>query len=90
GLVDRSTTTSDLNDQLQITLNNGDEFYVLAALTAAADGTESIADAFSTFGMNFNTTQLVPAAVVPLPAAVWLFGSGLLGLIGISRRMKKA
>ncbi|MHB8534053.1 MAG: Lcl domain-containing protein [Sulfuricaulis sp.] len=25
-------------------------------------------------------------AVVPLPAAVWLFGSGLLGLIGIARR----
>ncbi len=27
-----------------------------------------------------------PAAVVPVPAAVWLFGSGLLGLIGIARR----
>ena len=26
--------------------------------------------------------------VVPVPAAVWLFGSGLLGLIGISRRKK--
>ncbi len=24
--------------------------------------------------------------VVPVPAAVWLFGSGLLGLVGISRR----
>jgi hypothetical protein len=23
---------------------------------------------------------------VPLPAAVWLFGSGLLGLVGIARR----
>ena len=27
---------------------------------------------------------------VPIPAAVWLFGSGLLGLIGISRRNKAA
>jgi len=27
---------------------------------------------------------------VPIPAAVWLFGSGLLGLIGISRRKKVA
>ncbi len=27
-------------------------------------------------------------APVPLPAAVWLFGSGLLGLIGIARRKK--
>jgi hypothetical protein len=26
---------------------------------------------------------------VPLPAAVWLFGSGLLGLMGIARRRKK-
>lgn len=26
--------------------------------------------------------------VVPIPAAVWLFGSGLLGLIGIARRKK--
>ena len=26
--------------------------------------------------------------VVPLPAAVWLFGSGLLGLIGVARRKK--
>jgi len=28
------------------------------------------------------------AAPVPVPAAVWLFGSGLLGLLGIARRRK--
>jgi hypothetical protein len=28
------------------------------------------------------------AAAVPVPAAVWLFGSGLLGLVGIARRKK--
>ena len=28
-------------------------------------------------------------ATVPVPAAVWLFGSGLLGLVGISRRRKQ-
>ena len=27
-------------------------------------------------------------AVVPVPAAVWLFGSGLLGLVGVARRKK--
>lgn len=27
-----------------------------------------------------------PATVIPVPAAVWLFGSGLLGLVGIARR----
>ena len=25
-------------------------------------------------------------AAVPVPAAVWLFGSGLLGLVGVARR----
>lgn len=29
-------------------------------------------------------------APVPVPAAVWLFGSGLLGLVGIARRKKSA
>ena len=37
-----------------------------------------------------NTTNLTWAVhagnVVPVPAAVWLFGSGLLGLIGIARK----
>jgi len=27
-------------------------------------------------------------ALVPIPAAVWLFGSGLLGLVGVARRKK--
>lgn len=31
---------------------------------------------------------LVRDTVVPVPAAVWLFGSGLIGLIGIARRKK--
>lgn len=41
------------------------------------------------FSSGFNNTragQAVAAPVVPIPAAVWLFGSGLLGLMGIARR----
>jgi hypothetical protein len=30
----------------------------------------------------------VGAAVVPLPTALWLFGSGLLGLIGMAKKKK--
>ncbi|HED33214.1 MAG TPA: VPLPA-CTERM sorting domain-containing protein [Gammaproteobacteria bacterium] len=31
-----------------------------------------------------------PISTVPVPAAVWLFGSGLLGLVGVARRKKTA
>lgn len=31
-------------------------------------------------------TTLLPPTVVPVPASVWLFGSGLLGLVGIARK----
>jgi len=34
--------------------------------------------------------QAVDVRPVPVPAAVWLFGSGLLGLVGIARRKKAA
>lgn len=30
--------------------------------------------------------EVLGGAVVPVPAAVWLFGSGLLGLVGVARR----
>ena len=35
---------------------------------------------------NILTANASVAAVVPLPAAVWLFGSALLGILGISKR----
>ena len=34
--------------------------------------------------------SLTGTGVVPVPAAVWLFGSGLLGLVGMARRKKTA
>jgi hypothetical protein len=34
----------------------------------------------------FVDTTGTATAVIPVPAAVWLFGSGLLGLVGIARR----
>ena len=32
------------------------------------------------------STDIINTSAVPVPAAIWLFGTGLLGLIGIARR----
>jgi hypothetical protein len=37
-----------------------------------------------------NSLTVTAVSSVPLPATVWLFGSGLIGLIGISRRKQSA
>ena len=48
------------------------------------------ADLISDYGQVRHTVG--PASwtmtIVPIPTAVWLFGSGLIGLIGIARRKK--
>jgi hypothetical protein len=33
-----------------------------------------------------NSMTVTSITTVPVPAAVWLFGSGLLGLVGMARR----
>jgi hypothetical protein len=59
-----------------------------AAATAVRYGN---AQGFSTWTLNSNGSLVYAApSAVPVPAAVWLFGSGLLGLVGISRRKKSA
>lgn len=43
-----------------------------------------------TYSLSITMANYVSATAVPVPAAVWLFGSGLLGLAGIARRKKRA
>jgi hypothetical protein len=45
---------------------------------------------FSEFQIDNVTISADLPSAVPVPAAVWLFGSGLVGLIGIARRKKAA
>jgi len=58
-------------------------------------GSPMIDGPFSGLSVNFdigsgNSLTVLSVTNVPIPGAVWLFGSGLLGLIGISRRKKAA
>ena len=62
--------------------------YILLGTTPRVDNfgplTATGAMQFFINGLNLAPTQ------VPIPPAVWLFGSGLLGLIGVARRKKAA
>lgn len=42
------------------------------------------------YGLELRGVVNEAVSAVPIPAAVWLFGSGLLGLVGVARRKKKA
>jgi hypothetical protein len=44
----------------------------------------------SNAGAIFLDDASLSVSAVPVPAAVWLFGSGLLGLVGVARRKKAA
>ena len=62
---------------------------VIAGNPAGPDGILGLGmidGAFAGFNANFDFN----APAVPVPAAVWLFGSGLLGLVGVARRRKAA
>lgn len=45
---------------------------------------------FDDFGSMYGEWTSASLTAVPVPAAVWLFGSGLLGLVGMARRKKRA
>ena len=84
--------THSLTDSVSFDIAAGDTFTIYAELKALTFG--GYADAFSTLGMTFDDTSnlvaLGPMTAVPVPAAVWLFGSGLVGLIGVARARRQA
>jgi len=49
-------------------------------------GFYQIAQAELVAGTQFNSNNLFNATVVPVPAALWLFSSGLIALVGLAKR----
>ena len=85
------TTWTSGNYFLAITadFNQGlDAFGNLATTPGFLTTQDTLGTAFDSFNGGSFTSFDYTVNAVPVPAAVWLFGSGLLGLIGIARRRK--
>lgn len=81
--IDTNTSGS-----ISFELNSGDEFYVIGSMGARS--VDGFADGWNTLSFNFeDDTGLVAVSAVPVPAAVWLFASGIVGLASIARRKTK-
>lgn len=74
-------------DSIDFTLNPGDEFFVWAGLEAGGMH-NGFGDVSNTLSMSFSDDTGIYAA--PVPAAVYLFGSGLLSIIGLAKRKSAA
>jgi hypothetical protein len=66
--------------------NDPDTFALVETKLNGAAGGDHQFKLASNGTLTFNAAT---ASAVPLPAAAWLFGSGLLGLVGIGRRRNK-
>ena len=78
-LTFQSLQTGLTNAALSLNPNNGD---------GTTDGSEWFnPDLFTTFPVTYEGASITVGAV-PVPSAAWLFGSGLIGMVGIARRRK--
>lgn len=66
-------------------LTAGNSLLSMAVTIPSKGGDFVSANTFDVQSVTFNGAN-VNASAVPVPAAAWLFGSGLLGLVGIMRR----
>ena len=75
-----SNTTQDYLLTFDVGLGATLGTYLIEVKLAGGPGSDWI-------DLNSFDVNVVPSAI-PVPAAVWLFGSGLIGLVGVARRRK--
>ena len=81
---------SILGEILPLGAGSHDFSYSLWSNAVSADPYGVIADPYGGTWDYTLTFEVGAASVIPVPAAAWLFGSGLIGLIGVARRKARA
>ena len=105
GANNGSDTTGAINNPWSLTItrlvseaNNGVEFSIAGLLASGAIpySNQDLLIRFSAGSADINPvstaaedSHLLQMQVVPVPAAVWLFGSGLTGLVAVARKRRK-
>ena len=96
GISDASTGSSDsffipyqtrsAGGQITASVDTIDVYFdIFDSLMDDLSATTAVDDFVSS---NYDVRPYTSFTVVPVPAAVWLFGTGLIGLIGVARRKK--
>ena len=76
----------DINGVLLESVQADQGFFVGISNPLIASATFSYVSTQSVHGFSLDDVTIGNVSAVPAPAAVWLFGSGLIGLIGLARR----
>ncbi|MEE9342994.1 MAG: hypothetical protein V3V12_05140 [Gammaproteobacteria bacterium] len=77
-------------DAIQQTLNDGSLVFFLGIIDDSAPFTSAnVFTPNSSGSFLYNIDDIVTTSAVPVPAAFWLFGSGLTGLIAFSKRTRQ-
>ena len=93
-VIDSTGVTPIIINGAGLIANNGAQtiaFFPDGAEGTAIDGDASLQFSLEPYMGPFSYHAVKwEATVVPIPSAVWLFGSGLIGLIGVARRKVRA